>query len=136
MGFLLGAFVVFYGMWMFQSLKLVVALLELVATLWLLFFDLFAIGMFCLLWMGVGVCCGFRHNTIAHGQNLFWKWSSTLLVMFIVFVICFANWALEFFCEIVMLGNLVLQFKFSFFVVHWSSSFMHFAFLWIAKCFF
>ncbi len=102
----------------------------------ILIFYLFAIGMFCLLWMGVGVCCGFRHNTIAHGQNLFWKWSSTLLVMFIVFVICFCNWALDFFCEIVMLENLVLQFKFSSFVVHWSSSFMHFAFLWIAKCFF
>ncbi len=136
MGFLLGAFGVFCGMWMFQSLKLVVALLELVATLWFLFFDLFAIGMFCLLWMGVRVCCGFRHNIIAHGQNLFWKWSSTLLVMFVVFVICFCNWAFEFFCEIVMLENLVLQFKFSSFVVHWSSSFMHFAFLWIAKCFF
>jgi hypothetical protein len=37
-----------------SKLKLATALLELFVTFWFLFFDLFALGIFYLMWMGLG----------------------------------------------------------------------------------
>ncbi len=67
-----------------------------------------------------------NYSSMEHEQNLLWNYGLTSLAMF-------AIGHLGFFCEIILFQNFVLQLKFfSSFIIHWSSSCMHFAFVCVS----